>query len=199
VDIPVRCISCGATGTTSRLIGGDGSGAITLENVTLGAACPVCGGDMKPPDATYEFENGILKTLRLLDRSTLQQVQGILQDASEQKLSAEAATAQVLEQAPQLEGVLTQLPKQATIWIPILLQVITVVLAWMALQRTDGLTTADNAELQHDIRAAIEQVHHDYMPTVKTKLPPSKESKPRSKRQKRPKTYGQQKKKKRKR
>jgi DNA-directed RNA polymerase subunit RPC12/RpoP len=54
VDIPVRCVRCGVTGTTSKLIGGHNVTNMTLSNVTLGNACPRCGGDLKVIDGTYD-------------------------------------------------------------------------------------------------------------------------------------------------
>lgn len=194
VDIPVRCTRCGAVGTTSNLIGGDGSGSVTLNDVTLVGACPICGGDMKPPDGSYEFENGILTALRRIDSNRLHQVRDVLRQATEAQITPDHAAEQVVAVAPELSVLLARLPqdKSSLVWVQTLLAALSVVLAWMALHQNSG-KEADDKALQQEIRAAIEQVHRQDAPTLrlssrmtasrpKTNRPP----RPSKKRKKRP-------------
>jgi hypothetical protein len=160
VDIPVRCTRCGAVGTSSNLIGGDGSGSITLTDVTLVGGCPVCGGDMKPPDGTYEFEKGMLTALRTVEPARLRQVRDVLRQATEEQITPDLAAEQVAAVAPELSALLARLPhdKSSLVWVQTLLAALTVVLAWMALHQ-NAFTETDHELLQRDIRTAIEQVH----------------------------------------
>ena len=209
MDIPVSCVRCGAVGTTSRLIGGSGSGSVTFENVRLEGACPLCGGDMKPPDGTYEFEGGILTALRQLPADRLRQVEQVLRQAANCEIAPEEAASEVTSVAPELAGLLARLgaDKQTLVWVQTLLAAITVILTWMALHH-DTLTETDHRGLERDMRIAIEQAHAPAMsksaltPRASTVTPaPGQGSKPRqgsSSRKKRPsKTYGKSKRKKR--
>lgn len=160
MDIPIKCVRCGAVGTTSRLIGGSGSGNFTLENVTLVGACPLCGGDMKPPDGTYEFEGGILTALRQLQPDQLRQVEHVLRRAANREIAPEKAASEVTTVAPELAAVLARLAsdKQTLVWVQTLLAAVAVILAWMALHH-NTLTAADHRRLERDVRTAIEQAH----------------------------------------
>ena len=165
VDIPIKCVRCGAVGTTSRLIGGSGSGNFTLENVTLVGACPLCGGDMKPPDGTYEFEGGILTALSQLQPDQLRQVEHVLRRAANREIAPEEAASEVTSVAPELAAVLARLApdKQTLVWVQTLLAAIAVILAWMALHH-NTLTAADHHGLERGVRTAIEQAHAPAMP-----------------------------------
>jgi hypothetical protein len=205
VDIPVSCVRCGAVGTTSNLIGGDGSGSITLKNVTLVGSCPICGGDMKPPDGSYEFENGILTALRRIDPHRLRQVRDVLRQATEEQITPDHAAEQVVAVAPELSALLARLPqdKSSLAWVQTLLAALTVVLAWMALQQ-NATTETDDRLLQQEIRTAIEQIHKPSPPilpsghTIITPQPKNIASFPPRKRKKRPaKSYGASKRRKR--
>ncbi|MFZ1155253.1 MAG: hypothetical protein WAN93_10145 [Solirubrobacteraceae bacterium] len=205
MDIPVRCTRCGAVGTSSNLIGGDGSGSITLTDVTLVGGCPVCGDDMKPPDGTYEFEKGMLTALRTVEPARLRQVRDVLRQATEAQITPDLAAEQVAAVAPELSALLARLPhdKSSLVWVQTLLAALTVVLAWMALHQ-NAFTETDHELLQRDIRTAIEQVHQPNSPVspggTVVRLPaPKAAPPPRTKQRKKRqgKTYGASKRKKR--
>ena len=154
---------------------------------------------MKPPDGTYEFENGILTALRAIDPARLRQVRDVLREATREQITPEHAAKQVITVAPELQAVLARLAdnKASLVWVQTLLTALGVVLSWMALHN-NTLKRADHEALQRDIRTAIEQVHQSTTPPLQPgstiTLPRPKQaprpsaSKPRTKRP--AKTYG---------
>jgi hypothetical protein len=88
-------------GFTSNLIGGDGSVTnLQMTNVTLGAACPKCGSDMKVIDGTYDITNVVVTAFRALGADQLKDMQTILQNSRAGKLTAKAATEQAAAISP---------------------------------------------------------------------------------------------------
>lgn len=83
--VPAVCRTCGTLFAASNILGGDARG-ISFSNVTVGP-CPVCGGDGRIPDGTYDFLGDTIRVLaapehsragleRLLARATrIQQTQ----------------------------------------------------------------------------------------------------------------------------
>ncbi len=194
-------------GFTSNLIGGDGSVTnLQMTNVTLGAACPQCGSDMKVIDGTYGITNGVVTAFRALGADQLKDMQTILQNSRAGKLTAEAATEQAAAISPDAAALIAALQQQprwtAPVIVNTLLAALAVALAWMALHQTNTLTEADHAALEHDIQNAIERVEptrHIDLPLVREQSRASRNrnaSKTKSKlrRKRPPKTYGRDKK-----
>lgn len=143
-DIPVKCVRCGETGFSSNLIGGDGSVTnLQMTNVTLGGACPKCGGDMRVIDGTYNITNGVVTAFRALGATQLKDMQSILRGSRAGKLTAEAATEQAAAISPDMAALVAALQRQpqwtAPVIVNTLLAVLAVVLAWMALHQTSAL------------------------------------------------------------
>jgi hypothetical protein len=206
--MPVKCVRCGETGFTPNLIGGDGSVTnLQMSNVTLGGACPKCGGDMKVIDGSYNITNGVVTAFRALDATQLKDMQAILQGSREGKLTAEAATEQAAAISPDMAALVAALQRQpqwtAPVIVNTLLAVLAVVLAWMALHQASSLTNADHAALEHDIQTAIQRVEPKAqfdLPRVYGQVPASHDQRDppaaqaKSRRKRPPKTYGRNKK-----
>jgi hypothetical protein len=185
-------LGCGAEGTTSKLIGGDNASGVTLSNVTLGSACPRCGGDMKVIDGTYSFADGVMTAFRRLDAESLREVESVLRQRQRGDVELAAAIAQVSAVSSELGGLMERMSRQpqwtAPVVVNTLLAVIAVVLAWMALNSRTTLTDADHEALRHDISTAIEQTRSAAKPPQAARRQAS------PKRAKRPgKTHGKQK------
>jgi hypothetical protein len=112
-------------------------GGITLRNVTMGNACPRCGGDMRVIDGTYDFTDGVITAFRQLDAASLREVESVLRQRKRGDVELAAAIAQVSAVSSELGGLMERMSRQPQWTAPFVvntLTVIAIVLAWMAAQ-----------------------------------------------------------------
>lgn len=203
----MKCLSCGTLSFTDRLIGGTGTGTISLTGNIMVGACPKCGGDCQVVDGQYELTGGVVTAFRALSRTSLEGMRDTLRASQRGDITPDAATAEVAAISPEVAAIIDAFQNQrqwtSPVIVTVLISIVTALLTWMALHPDKTLTEADHEALQHDVRQAIEQAQPAPSPRPPSASPPVSKPKPPSastkpKRKKRPpKTHGKNKKRKR--
>jgi hypothetical protein len=149
-------------GFTPNVIGGDGSGTFRISGSILTGACPNCGDDMRIVDGVYDLAEGVVTAFRALGRDELERMRDVLASSQSGTIEPARATRTVAAISPDVGALIEAMQNQrqwtAPAIVSTLLAVITVLLAWLALNPHQTLSEADHKALQRDIRTAIEQV-----------------------------------------
>ncbi len=158
--IPVFCDHCGTLFAAENFLGGDWR-QVTFKDVGFGP-CPVCHRNGRVLDGTYEFIGGAIRVLSApaWSQEKLAWLAARIQAAQAGSVAAEAVVDEVTEVAPELTALVRQLLRQG--WKAI--QILVAVLAIVGFIQSQANPPADNEAIDKATQTILHTIQEHPIP-----------------------------------